>query len=51
MYYYIFTGIHFLHLLIGMGVLGYMILRLGRNNTLAKDLPVLESGGTIRAYG
>lgn len=46
MYYYIFTGIHFLHLLIAMGVLSYMILRLGRNNTLAKDLPVLESGAT-----
>lgn len=46
MYYYIFTGIHFLHLLLGMGVLAYMILRLGRNNTLASDLPVLESGAS-----
>ncbi|MEX1670946.1 cytochrome c oxidase subunit 3 family protein [Zhongshania guokunii] len=46
MYYYIFTGIHFLHLIIGMGVLAYMILRLGHNKPLADDLAILESGAT-----
>ena len=40
------TTNNFFHLLLGMGVLAYMILRLGRNNTLASDLPVLESGAS-----
>ncbi|MEX1667407.1 cytochrome c oxidase subunit 3 family protein [Zhongshania guokunii] len=46
MYYYIFTGIHFLHLIIGMGVLTYMILRLRHNKPLKDDLALLESGAT-----
>ena len=46
MYYYIFTGIHFLHLIIGMGVLAYMILRLRGNKVLSGDLALFESGAT-----
>ena len=46
MYYYIFTGIHFLHLIIGMGVLTYMILRLRHDRPLAEDMPIIESGAT-----
>jgi nitric oxide reductase NorE protein len=46
MYYYIFTGIHFLHLIIGLCVLAYLILRLGKNKPLAEDLPLLEGGAT-----
>jgi nitric oxide reductase NorE protein len=46
MYYYIFTGIHFLHLIIGLCVLAYLILRLGKNKPLAEDLSLLEGGAT-----
>jgi nitric oxide reductase NorE protein len=46
MYYYIFTSLHFLHLIVGMGVLTYMICRLRHDRHVADDLPLIESGAT-----
>ena len=45
MLYYTFTAIHFMHVCIGLCVLGYMILRSrhGRHND--KDVMVYETGG------
>ena len=44
MYYYIFTGLHFLHVLIGMGVLVFLWhrARLAAKNSLARDTAVIE---------
>ena len=44
MYYYIFTGLHFLHVLIGMGVLVFLWYRarLAAKNSLARDTAVIE---------
>ena len=44
MYYYIFTGIHFLHVLIGMGVLVFLwaMARAGVSQT--QDMKLMESG-------
>ncbi|MCZ6892848.1 MAG: cytochrome c oxidase subunit 3 [Gammaproteobacteria bacterium] len=44
MYYYIFTGIHFLHVLIGMGVLVFLwaMARAGVSET--QDMKLMESG-------
>jgi nitric oxide reductase NorE protein len=43
MFYYILTGIHFFHVLIGIGVLIFMIVLTGRP-AMAKDAPLLEGG-------
>jgi nitric oxide reductase NorE protein len=44
MYFFVFTGIHFLHLLIGMGVLAF-VWRLSRRERIgAKELSLIESG-------
>lgn len=45
MYYYIFTGIHFLHLIIGMGVLAFLVVRARAGKCAAGDIHVYESGG------
>jgi nitric oxide reductase NorE protein len=47
MYYYMFTGLHLMHVIIGMGVLVYL-WRVARVGTLAaKELNVLESGASF----
>ncbi|MCY4426733.1 MAG: cytochrome c oxidase subunit 3 [Halieaceae bacterium] len=45
MYYYIFTGIHFLHVLIGMGVLLFLWSKARRGAFEAGDVQTFESGG------
>lgn len=48
MYYYVFTGIHAMHLLIGMAVLTFMILKTrGRTSFNQQDIVLLESGATF----
>lgn len=47
MYYFMFTGIHFLHVLIGLGVLIFT-LNYSRNKVLGeKDIGILEVGATF----
>ncbi|MET0378054.1 MAG: cytochrome c oxidase subunit 3, partial [Spongiibacteraceae bacterium] len=43
MYFYVFTGIHLLHLTVGLFVLFYLWLRLGANDS-AKDIQIFECG-------
>lgn len=45
MYYYMFTGIHFLHLIIGMGVLLFLIIKARAGHCASSDIHVYESGG------
>jgi nitric oxide reductase NorE protein len=45
MFYFMFTGIHLLHVLIGLGVLSYAWHRAGRSPAGAADLGALESCG------
>lgn len=45
MYYYIFTGIHFLHLIIGMVVLAFLWKKARNGNLTDKDVQTFESGG------
>lgn len=52
MFYFMFTGIHLLHVLIGLGVLGYLVLRTravtgGRVAADAGYVATLESGGAF----
>ncbi len=44
MYYFIFTGIHLLHLVIGLGVLGFLVALAQRPQLTARDHMNLESG-------
>ena len=44
MYYYIFTGIHFLHVIIGMAVLIFLILKARKGNFTAHDIQTFEAG-------
>lgn len=45
MYYYVFTGVHFLHLLIGMGVLVFLVVKLRAGKQATNDVQTFESGG------
>ena len=47
MYYYIFTGLHFLHVLIGMGVLVFLWLKARGGVSGESDLVLMESGATF----
>jgi len=47
MFYFMFTGIHFAHVLIGMGVLAYLLAVSRRAEPTARDIVVLESGGVF----
>ncbi|MEC9357983.1 MAG: cytochrome c oxidase subunit 3 family protein [Pseudomonadota bacterium] len=47
MYYFVFTGIHFMHVLIGMGILFYMWIRTRAAVTGKGDIAMLESGATF----
>ena len=44
MYYYVLTGIHFLHLIVGMGVLTFLALK-ARAATADGDMRLFEAGG------
>lgn len=45
-FYYMLTGLHFLHVIIGMLVLAFLIGRTRRGFSAEADLSVLESGAT-----
>lgn len=47
MYYYMFTGIHFMHVLIGMGVLAFMARYACSGGLDAKRISILESGASF----
>lgn len=47
MYYYVLTGIHFLHLTIGMGALLYLWFLSRRPTHSESDISVLESGASF----
>jgi nitric oxide reductase NorE protein len=46
MYYYVFTGLHALHLLVGLGVLGYLIAMARRPTIGAVEMRGIESGAS-----
>jgi nitric oxide reductase NorE protein len=46
-FYYMFTGIHLFHVLIGLGVLGYLILRSYRADSGPSYVMVMEGGGAF----
>ena len=46
-FYYMFTGIHLLHVLIGLGVLGYLMLRSYRADSGPSYVMVMEGGGAF----
>lgn len=46
-FYYMFTGIHLLHVLIGLGVLGYLVLRSRRVDPGPGYITVMEGGGAF----
>lgn len=45
MYYYVFTGIHFLHLVIGMAVLAFLVIKARSGACEPSDIQAYESGG------
>lgn len=45
MYYFVFTGIHLLHVLVGMIVLALMVSRMRREQRSSADVPFLEGAG------
>lgn len=44
MYYYIYTGIHFLHLIVGMGALVFLLLKSRQASFSDDDVKLFESG-------
>jgi nitric oxide reductase NorE protein len=46
-FYYMFTGIHLLHVLVGMGVLMYLLSRSRRADPGASYVAVMEGGGAF----
>jgi len=46
MYYFIFSGIHLLHVFIGLGVLVFMIVHLRKTAAAAPNLVLIESGAS-----
>lgn len=48
MYYFMFTGIHLIHLLLGLAVLIVLFFRLkNKENTISNDMPLYESGAVF----
>ncbi|PCH51961.1 MAG: hypothetical protein COC20_04735 [Cellvibrionales bacterium] len=47
MYYYIFTGLHFLHVVIGMGVLIFLMTKTRSENFQQGDMVLVESGASF----
>ena len=45
MYYFVLTGIHFLHVLVGLGVLLWMRARIRRREPDAHEIRIVECGG------
>jgi nitric oxide reductase NorE protein len=46
-FYYMLTGIHLMHVLIGMGVLAYLFKVVRNDNLIAADINVLEGGSAF----
>lgn len=46
MFYFVLTGLHFVHLLIGLGVLAYMIHKIKKTSIDGQSMIMLESGAT-----
>ena len=46
MYYFIFSGIHLLHVLIGIGVLAFMVRHLRKHAATAPNMVLIESGAS-----
>jgi nitric oxide reductase NorE protein len=46
-FYYMFTGIHLLHVLVGMGVLSYLLARSRRADPGTSYVAVMEGGGAF----
>jgi len=46
-YYYMFTGIHLLHVLIGLGVLTYVFSRFNRAGQFQSGIGLIEGGGVF----
>jgi nitric oxide reductase NorE protein len=46
-FYYMFTGIHLLHVLVGMGVLTYLLTRTRRGDPGASHIAAMEGGGAF----
>jgi len=46
MYYFIFSGIHLLHVFIGIGVLAFMILHLRKHGTSTLNMVLIEGGAS-----
>ncbi|MGH8006641.1 MAG: cytochrome c oxidase subunit 3, partial [Candidatus Binatia bacterium] len=46
MYYFIFSGIHLLHVFIGIGVLAFMIVHLRKHGTSAPNMMLIEGGAS-----
>jgi nitric oxide reductase NorE protein len=46
-FYYMFTGIHLLHVLVGMGVLTYLLARSRRGDPGASYVATMEGGGAF----
>ncbi len=46
-YYYMFTGIHLLHVLIGLGVLAYVFSRFNRAGQFQSGIGLIEGGGVF----
>jgi len=44
MYFFVFTGIHLLHVVIGLGVLAHLRVRVRRPSLEERDLTIIESG-------
>lgn len=45
MYYFVATGIHFLHLLIGLGVLAFVLDHVRKAGAKGPSLALIEGGG------
>lgn len=46
-YYYMFTAIHLIHVLIGLGVLTFVFSRFDRTGRYTAGLPLIEGGGAF----
>lgn len=47
MFYYMFTGIHLLHVVIGLGVLGFLFLHVGNKRPAAEGISVVEGAAAF----
>lgn len=47
MFYFILTGLHMFHVLIGIGVLAFLIIRCKQERIATNDLQIIEGGGVF----